>query len=123
MRLIITWMLNLYYSATIRRGPMYQRATKLYIDLVHHQPNFDKSEEADQFTLLESALREVVRDCNPWQSNMALRGHKVCGERACGRVPRGLPSTSSETLGNEAEPVISSPRLSERSLSMWMSRS
>ena len=42
---------------------MYQRATKLFIDLFHHLPNLDKSEEADQFTLLESALREVVQDC------------------------------------------------------------
>ena len=42
---------------------MSQRATKLYIDLFHHQPNFERPEEADQYTRLETALREVVHDC------------------------------------------------------------
>ncbi|MEP7153014.1 MAG: hypothetical protein ABI856_14995 [Nitrospira sp.] len=42
---------------------IYQRATKLYIDLFHHQPNFERPEEADQFALIETALRQVLHDC------------------------------------------------------------
>jgi hypothetical protein len=42
---------------------MYQRATKLYIDLFHQQPNFERPGEADQYNLLESALCDVVHDC------------------------------------------------------------
>ena len=45
------------------RMMIYQRATRLYADLFHHEPNFARQEEGDQYALLETALRNVVHDC------------------------------------------------------------
>ena len=53
---------------------MYQRATKLYLDLFHHEPNFERPEEADQYTLLEAALRDVVRDCKSVAEQQGTEG-------------------------------------------------
>ena len=57
---------------------IYQRATKLYNDLFHRHPNFGKPAEAEQYALLEKALRDVVYDCR-----------HVAEEHAT-QVPQGL---------------------------------
>ncbi len=53
---------------------IYQRASKLFIDLFHHQPNFDRPEEADQYALLVAALRGVVHDCKAVAEHHGIGG-------------------------------------------------
>lgn len=53
---------------------MHQRATTLYRQLFHHAPNFEVPEEADQYFLLEKALREVAHDCKTVAEQYASGG-------------------------------------------------
>jgi hypothetical protein len=57
---------------------IYQRATKLYNDVFHRHPNFEMREEAEQYALLEKALRDVVDDC------------KTVAEQHATQVPQNL---------------------------------
>jgi hypothetical protein len=68
---------------------MSQRATKLYINLFHHQPNFERPDEAGQYTRLETALREVVHDCKT-----LVEQHGTGGPQ--GAVGRGLTTGRQE---------------------------
>jgi hypothetical protein len=57
---------------------IYQRVTTLFHELFHRHPNFEMREEAEQYALLEKALRDVVEDCR-----------RVAEQQATG-APQGL---------------------------------
>ena len=85
-----------------------QRATKLYTELFHQLPDLEKPEDAREYALLQSALREIVEACKTiaeqhasggpagsWGDGLRHAAHKIAFgiERDVGSRTNRLPLT------------------------------
>ena len=93
----------------VERGPtngecvtmtLQERVTKVYVELFHHIPDLDKKNDATEYAVLHTALRDVMEACkqvaeqhaiggpeNPWGEGLRHAAHKIAFaiERNVGR--------------------------------------